>query len=110
MDLLRFLVRGSAQDPYKVTFKKEGNNLSAYCTCPAGDNGQYCKHRLNILGGIPEGILSGNEQDVKIVASWLPGTDVEAALNSVIEAEEQFEKTKREYSLAKKRLAAALRD
>lgn len=110
MDELRFLVQGSAEAPYKVTFQKNGNNLSAYCTCPAGDNGQYCKHRFNILGGITYGIVSGNEADVKTVASWLHGTDVEKALNRVFEAEEQFESAKKELSAAKKRLAEAFRD
>jgi hypothetical protein len=110
MDELRFLVQGSAEAPYRVTFQKKGNNLSAYCTCPAGDNGQYCKHRFNILGGITDGIVSSNEQDAKIVESWLPGTDVEAAWNEVMDAEEKFESAKRELSAAKKRLAGAFRD
>src|SRR6266567_3653750 len=85
-----FFVQGSAKEPYKVTFQKNGNNLSAYCTCPAGDNGQYCKHRFNILGKILAGIVSGNEIDVEIVESWLSGTDVEAALNELMDAEEKF--------------------
>ncbi|MGA2151244.1 MAG: SWIM zinc finger family protein [Geobacteraceae bacterium] len=110
MDELRFLVQGSAEAPYRVTFQKNGNNLSAYCTCPAGNNGQYCKHRFNIISGITDGIVSNNEQDVKIVESWLPGTDVEDALNEVMDAEEQFEKAKHKLSSAKKRLAGAFRD
>ncbi len=110
MDELRFLVQGSAEVPYRVTFQKSGHNLSAYCTCPAGDNGQYCKHRFNILGGYTDGIVSGNETEVKIAASWLQGTDVEVALNNVLDAEEQFERAKKELSAAKKRLAEAFRD
>jgi hypothetical protein len=110
MEKLQFSIQGSAKEPYRVTFQKNGLNLSAYCTCPAGDNGQYCKHRLNILGGITEGIVSGNETDVEIVASWLSGTDVETAMNAVMDAEEKYEAAKRELSAAKKRLALAFRD
>ena len=110
MDELCFLVQGSAEVPYRVTFQKNANNLSAYCTCPAGENGQYCKHRFNILGGITEGIVSSNIQDVKIVESWLHGTDVEDALNEVMAADEQFEKAKQKLFSAKKRLARAFRD
>lgn len=110
MNELIFSVQGSAKEPYIVTFKKNGNNLSAYCTCPAGDNGQYCKHRFNIFGGITDGIVSGNEHEVDIVASWLSGTDVESALNDVMNAEEQFEIAKHSLSSAKKRLAKAFRD
>jgi hypothetical protein len=105
-----FLVQGSAAEPYRVTFRKNGNNLSAYCTCPAGENGQYCKHRVNILRGITSGIVSGNEAKVQVVALWLPGTDVEVALNAVIDGEKKYERAKLELSAAKKRLARAFRD
>jgi hypothetical protein len=110
MNELIFSVQGSAKEPYKVTFKKNGNNLSASCTCPAGENGQYCKHRFNILGGITDSVVSGNELDIDIVASWLLGTDVELALNEIMDAEEKFEIAKLNLSLAKKKLAKAFRD
>lgn len=105
-----FLVQGSAVEPYKVTFRKIGENLSAYCTCPAGDNGQYCKHRFSILGGFTDGIVSGNESDVTVVTSWLSGTDVEVAMENVMDAEEKFEEAKRKLAVAKKQLAKAFRD
>jgi uncharacterized Zn finger protein len=110
MNEIRFAVQGSAEEPYRVTFRKKGNNLSAYCTCPAGDNGQYCKHRINILCGSSQGIVSGNEANVRDVMSWLPDTDLEAALLAVLDAEKQCEKAKKELSAAKKRLARAFRD
>jgi hypothetical protein len=46
MEEARFLVQGSAPSPCKVVFVKEDKNLTATCTCPAGQNGQYCKHRF----------------------------------------------------------------
>jgi hypothetical protein len=110
MEKLQFLVQGSAEKPYKVTFQRDSNNLSAYCSCPAGDNGQYCKHRVNILSGMIDGIVSNNEPDVKVVTSWLPGSDLEKALHVFKRAEEQFEMAKQELSSAKKRLARALHD
>ena len=110
MNELIFFVQGSAKEPYKVTFKKMGSNLLAYCTCPAGGNGQYCKHRFNILGGITDGVVSGNELDAEIVVSWLFGTDVEAALDEVMNAENQFESAKRNLASAKKRLARSFRN
>lgn len=110
MEKIIFLVQGSAKDPYKVTFQKHGNNLSAYCTCPAGENGLYCKHRINILCGITHRIVSGNEAKVRVVTSWLPGTDVEVALSAVLDAEKQYEKAKLKLSSAKNRLARAFRD
>jgi uncharacterized Zn finger protein len=52
MDKASFLVQGSAAEPYKVIFKlRDDKNLSAYCTCQAGQKGTHCKHRINILRG-----------------------------------------------------------
>lgn len=49
MNQIKFLVIGSSENPYEVNFIRRGNNLSAHCTCPAGENGQYCKHRFRNL-------------------------------------------------------------
>jgi uncharacterized Zn finger protein len=108
METLVFKVQGSAPDPYTTTFKHDGTNLTAHCTCPAGEVGQYCKHRLSILQGITKGIESRNEADVRTVVSWLPGTDVERALQQVQMAEKKLEDAKKELSGFKKKLARAL--
>jgi uncharacterized Zn finger protein len=105
-----FLVKGSASEPYKVTFKKDGSNLSAYCTCPAGQNGQYCKHRFAILDGNLEAVVSENVADAKKVAGWLPGTDVESALQDVALAEKELARAKKKLSTAKKKVAVAFRN
>jgi hypothetical protein len=108
---ISFAVQGSAAVPYKVVFaKRSGNNLSAYCSCPAGDNGQYCKHRFNILDGQTKGIVSDNLNDVMVVQSWLTGTDVEKALSKMRELEAEAEKIKKALSAAKKEVAKAMRD
>lgn len=109
MDTIRFQVQGSAEEPYEVTFQKAGDNLSAFCTCPAGENGQYCKHRFRIFEGSSEGIVSGNLEQVPIVVAWLPGTDVAAAMAAVVAAEREFERAKKAVTGAKKNLAEAMR-
>jgi hypothetical protein len=108
METRDFLVQGSAQDPYKVTFRRDGSNLRAYCTCPAGENGMYCKHRFNILEGSNKGIVSPNGADVQVVASWLAGTEVEAAMRAVREIEKEEARVKSLLILAKKALARAM--
>lgn len=111
MQEIRFDVQGSASEPYEVAFvKRSEKNLSAYCSCPAGQNGQYCKHRFNILAGVAKGIVSGNEVDVKTVQSWLPGTDIEAAIETMRDLEKKVETIKKALSLAKKDVAKAMRD
>lgn len=106
----KFLVQGSAGNPYEVSFRREGSNLSAYCTCPAGANGMYCKHRVAILNGMTQGVVSGNASEVGEVAGWLSGTDVEAAMDEVEALEVQMDQIKNALSKAKKNLAKSMRD
>ena len=110
MNELSFLVKGSASDPYEVTFLKEGNNLTALCTCMAGRNGQYCKHRFRILDGIKADIVSDNISDVTTVQSWLIGSDVEEALLELAKAEKLVDADKKAISAAKKKVARAMRE
>ncbi len=110
MKIIYFSVQGSATEPYKVTFQKNGNKLSAYCTCPAGKHGQYCKHRFRILGGLTDDIVSNNVSAVDEVKSWLSGTDVESVLTEVAKKGNAFEKAKKEFSIAKKKLARTMND
>ena len=60
---MQFLVQGSSAEPYEVTFVQAGKELSASCTCQAGQNGLHCKHRLNIL----EGSQYDHDTDVIII-------------------------------------------
>lgn len=108
METLEFLVRGSAVEPYRVSFRRDGASLSGYCTCPAGENGVYCKHRIRILHGLVEAVISDNSADVRIVASLLAGTDVELALNDVTRLEKDAERIKTELTAAKRALARCL--
>lgn len=105
-----FRVKGSSTEPYKVVIQLEGQNLTARCDCAAGKNGMHCKHRYNILSGSKKDIVSGNEDEVKEAASWLSGTDVEAAMQDLMEVEVRAEEIKLELKAAKKLVASAMRD
>ena len=110
MQDINFLVQGSASEPYKVTFRKSGNNFTALCTCPAGKNNLYCKHRFNILEGNTNNIVSGNENDVSIVVKMLPGTDIENALYEVKNTERELNDIKKKLADLKKKLARVMLD
>jgi uncharacterized Zn finger protein len=111
MEEISFLVLGSAEEPYRVDFVKRSNtSLSAYCTCPAGENGQYCKHRFSILDGINKGIVSNNQDQVLTIQSWLSGTELEAAIIIMKELNAEAERIKKALTKAKKNVARAMRD
>jgi uncharacterized Zn finger protein len=109
MDQIEFLVQGLAPEPYETTFTRSGNNINAFCTCPAGENGQYCKHRFGILAGDSRAVVSANKDEVLIVQSWLPGSDLEEALMQMAEAEHDYDQAKKRLSEAKKGVARAMR-
>jgi uncharacterized Zn finger protein len=108
VEQLVFLVKGSSSDAYEVTFIKDGASLTALCTCPAGQFGNSCKHRVNILDGKSESISSDNADGVPVVAEWLVGTDVETALGELRRAEKSTESSKEDVAALKKKLARAM--
>ena len=110
MDSLSFLVKGSAPEPYRVTFSKSGKKISAYCTCPAGENGQSCKHHFGILAGSAANVISNNVDDISKVSAWLPGSDIEEAWVEVKRLEYEADRIKTKLTRAKKNLTKAMRD
>jgi uncharacterized Zn finger protein len=105
---LIFVVKGSSSGTYEITFIKDGDSLTALCTCPAGQYGNFCKHRIAILDGKPDAISGGNADQVPTVAEWLVGTDVESALNELREAEKISAFPKDEMAVLKRKLARAM--
>lgn len=110
MNTLTFQVQGSGVQPYTVTFRRVGINLTARCTCPAGMKGTYCKHRFRILRGDTEGVIGDRFDDCQTVASWLAGTDVEQAMLELSKAEAVLGNATSKVDALKLRLAIALRD
>lgn len=108
MEQLDFKVKGSSKDPYEITFIKDGDSLTAICTCPAGTYGNFCKHRIAILGGSAKAVVSDNGDKVTTVVEWLAGTDVEKALAALREAEKAKDPDKTALNEAKRKLARAM--
>jgi len=110
MHKLVFLVQGSQIEPYRVTFEKvSDNNLNAYCTCAAGQSGQYCKHRFWLMNGEIKALVSDNEHELPRLAELLAGSDIETAYQRVIDAERIADAAKKQLARAKKDLAGAMR-
>jgi hypothetical protein len=109
--MIKFLVQGSEEVPYETTFDKEGDTVTATCSCPAGvkgPTGQCCKHRIGILRGDTDGIVSANTGDVKIVQGWIAGSDIEIALQKLSEGEADLERARKKVASAKKALAKVM--
>jgi DNA polymerase III subunit epsilon len=50
-DVLRFLVKGSTGNIYEITARRTANRLRMTCTCQAGQNHFWCKHRAALIDG-----------------------------------------------------------
>lgn len=105
---LEFVIEGSKGDQYQVIFEKQGETLHAFCACPAGENGLYCKHRFGLMDGSPARLSSDNPEDVERLKELMQGTELEAAYNRVKDATKAHEATKRALDKAKKELAKAM--
>lgn len=106
-----FRVQGSSPEPYTVRIvKREGNNLSAYCDCRAGESGMVCKHRLHILTGGSDGVTTDNPSNWQTVAEWLKGSDIEAAIRDYENAVDKEAEAKALVAACKRILAKRLLD
>lgn len=125
MELVEFRVKGSAAEPYLVVFERNGDNITAKCSCPGSRmGGKQCKHRLNILYASVDGIVSGNQDDVARVCSWMAGSDVQTALgrleaaeaawkvakSALAKAQKASDTAKQDLDIAKAALGVALKD
>ena len=108
MSELTFRVKGSSAEPYEITFIKDGDSLTALCSCPAGQYGNFCKHRIAILDGNGKAVVSDNVDQVAVVRDWLAGTDVAAALAELRAVEQAKNGPKGALVDAKRKLARAM--
>lgn len=78
-------IRGSEGDIYEIHAASVDGVVRFTCTCPAGQNGQLCKHRISVLTGLKvyfeEGLSSRKE--------WGRITDILAA-DGITKAYKQF--------------------
>lgn len=88
--------------PYLVEFMRDGDRISATCSCAVGLLGQLCKHRFGLLAGDTSKIdvVQGAEFSLE-VASWRAGTPLGSVLESMAKIEEDLARLKVELSMRK---------
>jgi uncharacterized Zn finger protein len=109
MNEMIFLVKGSSQQPYRVTITTKSGNPTACCTCAAAENGQICKHRLAIFAGSAENIVSGNIDEIPKAAALINGSKLEELLKEVTRLESEIIQLRSRLARTKKSLSKAMR-
>ena len=105
MTRVEFQIVGSQGDLYDVAFEVGEGIGRASCTCQAGMNRQFCKHRTALLDGEISSLRSANATHVAELKALLEGTDLAIAYAQVLTATKAHEETKRSLDAAKKQLA-----
>lgn len=105
---ITFAVQGSAPAPYRVTFERDHAQLRAFCTCAAGQNGQYCKHRAGLLLGIIDSVVTGNLEDLRLLGEWLRESPLACGLQELDAAELALEQAKRRVTSARKAVSSLM--
>jgi uncharacterized Zn finger protein len=106
--MLKFLVQGSQAEPYTIVFSRAGDTLAATCTCAAGMNNQYCKHRFGLLSGDATDLASENASEINQLPEMLAGSNLEAALRALAEAEAGQQAAAKLVSNCKRAVARAM--
>jgi uncharacterized Zn finger protein len=98
-------VAGSTGNTYEVRFWREGERLHTSCSCEAGRKGMHCKHRLSLMEGAVDGLLTGDGAFVRSeIAEMLKGSDVAVVLAELIAAEKDLQSAQRTHRDVKKKL------
>ena len=102
-------VYGSEGDIYEVAFTILSGKALASCTCKAGSNGQFCKHRLALLAGDMDRLVDKSKaSDVKDVLGWPEFSTILDQVSRLHEIEAQIDELEKAKSALKKSVAKAL--
>lgn len=105
-----FLVQGRESTPYKVVFEQIGKALMATCSCAASSMGQLCKHRLRIIQGLSEDVVSNNLSEIKKINELYKNSEVSRILELRQQREDEIENIKKDIKLLNKRISQALKE
>ena len=106
MPALEFIVRSSSSD--EVYFLKAYETQAGVrftCSCPAGENGQHCKHRIALANGDTSRLAQPNDVAVKALIAMLSTTSIPQTVTRIVELEQIAASIKKEISEEKKKLS-----
>ena len=103
------LAKSSSGGSYTVRFYFEENEISAFCSCPAGDNRKLCKHVMRIITGDDSILFDNNQKNIFLkIGSHLERTSIPILLSELNESENLLEHAKKNAKKAKKVLEKAV--
>lgn len=94
---------GSSGTPYTLNIATAGEDLHIYCTCPAGENGKFCKHVGQILDGDFSSVC--DPSDKSLVGDFIGSPQAKSTLQNYAALRSALETQLKAEALAKKAAA-----
>jgi uncharacterized Zn finger protein len=110
MKKVEILAKSSSSDtPYTVEWHLEENKISAFCSCPAGDNRMLCKHVRKIIAGDNSILYDKNQKkEMEAIRHHLKDTEIPLLLSELEKNESVLEEAKRNVEGAKRNLSKVI--
>jgi uncharacterized Zn finger protein len=106
---IEILAKSSSGEPYTVEIYLEENKISAFCSCPAGDNRMLCKHVRKIVAGDDSILYDKNQKnELEAIRNHLSKTEIPLFSSELEKFDSLLEETKRKVERAKKNLENAI--
>lgn len=105
-------ISSSRDDPYLVTFTKHDDGLlTIWCTCPAGQRGQLCKHK-SAFALCDTSMLydSSQTEDLERAIGWIQASDYPELLRELQEIEDKKVSTEKRLKAIKDKIAKCMSD
>ncbi|MBN2183307.1 MAG: hypothetical protein JW715_15460 [Sedimentisphaerales bacterium] len=106
---IEILVKSSSGDPYTVSFYIDKNDISAFCSCPAGVYRVLCKHIICLINNDDSILYDRNQKElIRQVCAHLQKTNIPSLLTKWKESEELLKRVQRNAKKSKKNLEKAI--
>lgn len=104
------VVQGDSGITYAVSFVGGRKGLAMHCSCPAGFNGQICKHRRRLLNGDVTQVIQAGEKAKELLQQIARNPLILSIMEHELTVEKQIAALKREASQLKKQLGRVLEE
>jgi len=109
MKIADFKVLGSEGDIYEIGFTQSPQGLKVTCSCKAGQNGMFCRHRLQLLAGdFSELHEKSKVEELKEVLNWEELNPIKRNIDELNEVQKKIDELDRIKSKLKKIIAISI--
>ena len=99
------LSKSSSGNPYTVRFYLREDSISAFCSCPAGDNRKLCKHVIRIMNGDDSILFDPTQKHLLArIVSHLENTDIPFLVSQLIKSQILLENAEKNVKKTRKTL------